>query len=111
MDHTLEKVIAEWRRRAGKQVITGSLQVLTWKNAEGVKGTKEESEKMLIKVLKIRKRRQLTKGRERASGLETRNDICKGRETGRDTVSRWLQGTGYSPYSRIYELWPSLQYK
>lgn len=62
MDYTLEKVIAEWRRRGGKQVITGSLQVLTWKNAEGVKGTKEGVRKNADQSVEDKKEEAAHKG-------------------------------------------------
>ena len=39
---------AEWRRQAGKQVITGSLQVSNWENVGGAEDMKEGAWKMLI---------------------------------------------------------------
>lgn len=38
----------EWRRQAGKQVITGGLQVSNWEKVGGAEDMKEGAWKMLI---------------------------------------------------------------
>lgn len=38
----MKEGVAEWRRQAGKQVITGNLQVPNWENVGGAEEIKRE---------------------------------------------------------------------
>lgn len=69
MDHTLKGVKAEWRR-AGKWVITSSLQVLKWKTIGGAEGTNEVVWKNTDQSVGERKGSSRTQSRGSASGRD-----------------------------------------
>lgn len=96
MDHTLEKVIALWRRRAGKQVITGSLQVLTWKNV-GVKGTKEGVRKNADQSVEDKKEEAAHKGQREGFRGRLGMTFAKAEKQGRHCNPGGYKELGIAP--------------